>query len=145
MLLDDFFMNNIFEYMFPFMFAYNASIFTPRAADFYRKLREPSFGCKLEDLSPVGSEKRAEHWRKVQEGFDKLNGFFLQNSGGEAGAKTGFFLGDVFSYADVVLASHLLWMKVAIHSDEWKAVASWNGGRWGKLLQVTRHHYQPGA
>ncbi|KAG1818549.1 uncharacterized protein BJ212DRAFT_98256 [Suillus subaureus] len=43
-------------------------------------------------------------------------------------------MGDTLSYADIVVACHLLWYKRVLKEDEWARISSWNGGKWAQVL-----------
>ncbi|KAG1722229.1 hypothetical protein EDD22DRAFT_1054641 [Suillus occidentalis] len=45
-----------------------------------------------------------------------------------------WIMGDAFSYADITVASSLLWYKRVVKEDEWARISSWNGGKWAQLL-----------
>ncbi len=107
------------------------AVLNPRSEAYFRPRREAFFGCKMEELSPAGSQKRADDWKKVRDGLDQVAGV-LEKSGGV------YLLGDVFSRADIVLIAFLLCIEVHSDKEEWEAIANANGGRWGRLMEKTK-------
>lgn len=107
-------------------------LLNPPSAEYFRRTREQSYGKKLEEFAPPGPERDAA-WAKVQEGFDALAKLYEKN-----GNEQPYFFGETFTYADAIIAGFLIWMKVILgaESQEWKTVASWNGGRWSNLLKL---------
>lgn len=101
---------------------------------YFRSTREKSFGKKLEEFAPPGPTRDAI-WKEGKEGLERLAGFYDLN-----GEDKRFFMADTFTFADAVVIAFLLWIKIIFgaDSDEWKAVASWSGGRWGKLIESTK-------
>ncbi|KAF8904676.1 hypothetical protein CPB84DRAFT_1677221 [Gymnopilus junonius] len=101
------------------------------SAEHIRRTREPLFGKTVEEILPTGEQAVVE-WAKVQEEFNKIDGWYAKN-GGEGS----FLLGDTLSWADFVILSILLWLKTIFGegSGKWKEIAAWNGGRWQKLLE----------
>lgn len=76
---------------------------------------------------PPGQPSSAEHWKAFEAGLSQVDTWYARNGG-----KSLFLLGDKPSWADIVLASFLVYVKrmYGEESSEWKQVASWNGGRW---------------
>lgn len=110
------------------------SMLGPGSQPYFRRTREARLGGKLEELAPLGSEARKEVWAKLKKATEKIAAWY------EVRADSGrtFVLGDVggVTYADVVAAGFFMWFKVCVGEDneEWKEMAAWDGGRWGKLL-----------
>ncbi|PIL22627.1 hypothetical protein GSI_15318 [Ganoderma sinense ZZ0214-1] len=102
---------------------------------YFRQTREARLGGKLEELAPPGSEARGQVWAHLKKATGKIAAWY---EGAAGGKERIFVLGDGASvtYADVVVAGFFVWFKVCLgeESEEWKEMASWNGGRWGKLL-----------
>lgn len=103
----------------------------PRSEEYFRKTREESYKKKLEEFSPAGPV-REKFWSEVEQVFTHLAHIYDRN-----GADKPFFLGDTFSYAECIIAGFLMWIKIILGKDneEWKAVESWDNGRWGQLLE----------
>lgn len=96
---------------------------------YFRTTREADFGKKLEDFVPEG-EEGVQKWKAAEEGYNWLNKW-LDAAGGT------FLTGDQIAYADIIVAGRLLWARIVLgkESKEWKTIAGWNGGRWGRFLQ----------
>ncbi|KDQ33913.1 hypothetical protein PLEOSDRAFT_1061513 [Pleurotus ostreatus PC15] len=106
------------------------SILNPRSEEYFRRTREQMFGKKMEELTPVGDARVAE-WGKYRDGLGKIDGW-IKKSGGP------FVMGDTISFADVTIASFLVWLKIMFGEDsqEWKDIASWHDGRWDALIKA---------
>ena len=111
------------------------SILNPHSQVYFRATREKMFGKKLEDFAPPGPARDGV-WKTVKEGLDRLAGFYDQN-----GEDKLFLFGDTFSFADTIVIGYLLWTRIVLgpESDEWKTLASWNNGKWEKLVESTKH------
>lgn len=109
----------------------------PPTVEYLRKTLEPVFNKKLEEMTPQG-ETRAAQLAAAKEGFSKLASIYSSNGGGKP-----YFYGDVPSYADVLLAAHLLWIMVGMGPDspEWNSIEEWDDGRWGNLVKLMKKYY----
>ena len=103
----------------------------PRSAEYFRRTRERWYNAKMEEFAPEGSEKRAKHWKAVEDALHMFKGWLEAD-----GTKKLFFTGDKIAYADITVASFLLWIKVVCGEDskEWKDVMQWDGGHWAKFM-----------
>ncbi|KAI0667609.1 hypothetical protein C8Q78DRAFT_1081920 [Trametes maxima] len=104
-----------------------------RSEVYFRATREVMFGGDLEKLAPAGSAKRVEHWKGIKNGLDTLAQWIEADGTGKR-----FFNGDQPAWADIAFAGYLIWLRVVlgVDSQEWKDLASWDGGRWGKYLEA---------
>ncbi|PPQ95558.1 hypothetical protein CVT26_008585 [Gymnopilus dilepis] len=102
------------------------------SAEYFRRTREASFGKTLEELLPQG-DRAKEEWAKVQEGMGKVSQWYEKNGG-----KGPFLLGETASWADLFVASYLVYMRITWGEErqEWKEVMSWHGGQWRRLLEA---------
>lgn len=123
----------------PFLLPATFPIVQERSREYFRRTREAYFGGKkLEDVIPKGEEKVAA-LKKVEDVFGVFAGWYNANPFADSGgcAKENVWLmGSETSYADLVIAGYVMWMKKVWgkDSEEWKTASSWNGGKWGKLL-----------
>lgn len=131
LLFEQFFLQNVATPWLPILLPMVTTILPPRSSVGVRRALEIDYKCKLEDISPAGSTKRAEDWTKVKEGLDKLAAIMDQSD-----AK--YFLGDTLSRADVIVIAFLFWMRVVVEKEDWEMVANANGGRWGRLMEETK-------
>ncbi|KIM81117.1 hypothetical protein PILCRDRAFT_97761 [Piloderma croceum F 1598] len=117
---------NAFESLQYIMLPITCVNLNPVSETYYRRTRETRYGKRLEELSPIGLQ-REEHWKRVQEAFGVVASLL-------EGKK--FVLGDTISFADVTIASWVLWIKRSIgaQSQEWKDIEEWNGGRWSTYI-----------
>lgn len=111
----------------------------PVSSAYFRKTREEWYKVKMEEMSPAGP-KREELLAKTKEAFSTLAKIYATNGLGADGKEKKFFLGDTFSYADAIIAGFLAWPKVLLgeDSEEWKEIASWDGGRWAEIVELTK-------
>ncbi|EJF63317.1 hypothetical protein DICSQDRAFT_82843 [Dichomitus squalens LYAD-421 SS1] len=109
-------------------------ILPPRSQSYFRRAREATFGTTMEDLAPLGSEKRANHWAKVRNDASKVAAWYEADGNKD---KT-FVLGDNagVTYADVIVTAFFGCFRKGLGEDsqEWKDIAAWDGGRWKRLL-----------
>ena len=101
-----------------------ASKLNPRSEE-YLRLREISYGGKRV-VAPSG-EARIEEWSKFKKGMDIAYSFLVMTD-----KKGRYMMGDTISWSDFVLFGFLSFFKIiwVEESEEWKDIASWNGGRW---------------
>lgn len=107
----------------------------PRSEEYFRTTREAMFGAKMEEVAPVGSEKRAEYWT----GVEKVLHLFAEWLEAD-GKQKSFFLGEKVAFADIAIASFLVWVRVVLgkESKEWTDVLTWDGGRWARLIDTLK-------
>ncbi|TBU53652.1 hypothetical protein BD310DRAFT_859839 [Dichomitus squalens] len=112
------------------------NILRPGSQPYFRQTREAALGAKLEDLAPPGSETRANLWAKVRKDAIKVNAWYEADGNKDKTFVLGAHAG--VTYADVIVAAFFAWFKKSLGEDsqEWKVIAAWNGGRWGKLLDA---------
>jgi glutathione S-transferase len=98
--------------------------------EYFRRTREKIYRKTLEEFSPVGVV-RDGHWKQLKDGLDVADRWL-------AGTPEGYLIGNSPLYVDIVLAARLMWMKAVFAEDskEWKDISGWNGGRWGRTLQM---------
>jgi len=109
----------------------------PVSAEYFRRTREAAFGKKLEDVVPTG-DARTEQWEKVEKGLASVDVYLAMTD-----KKGPYILGDTISWGDLVMFSFLYFFKVILgeNSKEWKDIASWNGGRWGTLVDSLKKYH----
>ncbi|KAJ2915897.1 hypothetical protein MD484_g4523, partial [Candolleomyces efflorescens] len=124
----------------PFLLPATFPIVLERSREYFRSSREPYFGGKkLEDVTPTGGEKVAG-MKKVEDVLRVFAGWFNANPYEApielAKDQNPWLMGTEPSYVDLILAAYVMWMKKVWgeESEEWKAVKSWNGGKWESLL-----------
>jgi len=106
----------------------NYSVLNSRSQEFYRRTREVENGKKLEELAPPGPV-REKFWNELKGGLEVIDGWLKKEDG--------YVMGETISYADFVVAARFIWMRTVFgeQSSEWKDLATWNGGRWERLLK----------
>jgi len=109
----------------------------PSSKGFFRRTREISYGVKLEDLVPTG-DARTKEWGKFEKGLDKLHSYLVTTD-----EKGPYMMGDTISWSDLLLFSYLYWFKLIFgeDSEEWKDIASWNGGRWDAHVNALKEYH----
>lgn len=105
----------------------------PASQEHWRRTREATFGVKLEEIAPEGSEKAKQLWGEVLAGLTAMAGFM--SAGREEGP---FVMGEKPTFADVVVASVLTWAKRLLgeNSKEWKEILEADGGVWARYVDA---------
>ncbi|KDR83248.1 hypothetical protein GALMADRAFT_89092 [Galerina marginata CBS 339.88] len=103
----------------------------PRSAEYFRRTREADFGKTLEEVIPKGDQAVIQ-WAKYKDGMGKVDAWYTQNGG-----KGPFLMGETLSWADVVVVSWTIWVRIIFGEDsqQWKDLSSWHGGRWNTLVE----------
>ena len=101
-------------------------ILKERSLEYYITTRENHFNQRLEEWSPEGPE-RDQHWSALEKAFSTLKAWYGKTDGR-------WLMGNTFSYADILVASILVWLEKVLHDDEWKRLAAWDDGQWERLL-----------
>jgi len=99
----------------------------PRSQEYYRETMEASFGRKLEE---IGSE---DDWKALESGLERTRDCLDANGEG----KNVLLMGDRIVWADILLASVVIWLRVTAgeDSDDWKRLVSLHGGRWAEFME----------
>jgi len=103
------------------------------SAHYMRTTKRDQMGGKdMAELIPRGEDAVAQ-WAKVEEELAKVDGWYASNGG-----KGPFLMGEVISWADLVVCAHFRCWKVVLGADStgWKDMQKWNGGRWGALVKA---------
>ncbi|KAI6136162.1 hypothetical protein F5141DRAFT_1287992 [Pisolithus sp. B1] len=103
-----------------------SEILSERSAEYYITAREEGLKEKFSEFSPEGP-KREEHWVILEQIFSTSREWYDKEEGK-------WLMGDTFSYADIITAAGLFWLKSVLHGDEWEKIAGWHDGRWARLL-----------
>jgi len=108
----------------------------PSSQEYFRRTREKSFGKAIEDITPKG-EVAVAQWAKFEEGMRNVDAWYVKNGG-----KGPFLLGETPSWADIVVASCLVWMRIVWGEDsqQWKEISSWNNGRWSGIVEAFKKY-----
>ncbi|OAX41662.1 hypothetical protein K503DRAFT_735171 [Rhizopogon vinicolor AM-OR11-026] len=86
-----------------------------------KMLRETSWG----DVAP--EDKAREQWAALKKGLGEVDGWYQKSEGR-------WIMGDVFSFADIVVAGWLVWWDAILNEEERQEIYALHGGRWGRLL-----------
>jgi len=108
----------------------------PRSEEYYRRKGEKWYGKTVEEIAPKGEAAVAE-WFKVKDGFGNLDAWYAKNGG-----KGPFLLGETASWGDIVVASHLIWVRIVSRAEnqQWKDISSWNSGRCGGIAEALKNY-----
>ncbi|RDB17692.1 Glutathione S-transferase-like protein ustS [Hypsizygus marmoreus] len=123
----DFITQNIEEKIWTLVVTLCPNILSERGKQYFVTTRETWWG-PLVELCP----DREKAWAGVKEGLDKVAAA-LDSNGEDDGANLRVVPGRE-TYADFVMLSLLLWAGAIVQRDEWDTLRSWNGGRWGRIL-----------
>ncbi|KAK7048201.1 GST N-terminal domain-containing protein [Favolaschia claudopus] len=128
------------EGLWPFIIPAVAKILRPTSEEFFVRTREATLGKKLTEVYPSGDDLQPA-WKKVEDGFGKVDKWLNEpmNEGKP------FVMGDVLSYADLMIAGEMQWCKMGFgeESDLWKDMLKWQDGRWGKLVDRLKEFEGP--
>ncbi|KAL0953214.1 hypothetical protein HGRIS_004468 [Hohenbuehelia grisea] len=105
------------------------SILSERAKEYFIRTRNEWLG-PLDKMCP--DEDKA--WAEVEEGFSQVAAA-LDVNGVEEGRNLQVIPGQT-SYADFVVLGVLLWGQTVISQEKLDEIRNWNGGRWGKILDM---------
>ena len=121
--------DKVLRHIHPLMMARTHAHLNPRSAVYFRRTREAMFKAKLEDLAP--QDKQEQMWKKVRTGLGVFDGYIQSKCDAII-----VFMGDGVTYADVILAGWLCWVRNLWGKDEkeWKEIVRWHGGRWGRIM-----------
>ncbi|KAJ7782277.1 hypothetical protein DFH07DRAFT_318531 [Mycena maculata] len=113
-----------------------ARILRPRSEEYFIRTREADFGKKLTEMEPTGEEYDVA-WKAFETGLGKVSAWMK--------ADEPFVMGDVISFADLVVAGEMQWFMKAFGegSDKWKDMLSWHNGRWAKLIDNLKKYEGP--
>lgn len=105
----------------------------PVSQEHWRRTREATFGVKLEEIAPEGSEKAKQLWGEFLAGLTAMDAFM--SAGREEGP---FVMGEKPTFADVLVASVLAWAKRILGEDskEWKEILEADGGIWARYVDA---------
>ncbi|KAK0474258.1 hypothetical protein IW261DRAFT_1341839, partial [Armillaria novae-zelandiae] len=83
----------------------------------------------ISTLTALEGEGREKMWATTRENLGKMNKWF-------EGSEGDFVTGNEPCFADTVISAFLWLIRSTIgrESEEWKDIATWNAGRWGKHL-----------
>ncbi|KAF6756201.1 hypothetical protein DFP72DRAFT_894858 [Ephemerocybe angulata] len=110
---------------------------------YFRSVVEGALGAPIEEWL-ANPENPQKVWKDVQGGFDVIDGYYRKAeviAGVGREEEKGVFIGGKgMVYADVALASILVWVWKVLgeESEEWKRLVMWNGGRWGRLHEAIK-------
>ena len=131
------FLQSVGNNLLSLVIAQTNAVLNERSEEYFRRTREASYKVKLEEIAPTGP-KREQLWNSAKEGLGTIAGALNKNGNGKL-----YYFGDTLSYADVITVSFLYWVKVVLQkNEEWRStVETWDSGRWGKLLEVTKPYF----
>jgi glutathione S-transferase len=103
-----------------------------RSQAYFRRTHMAHFGKPLEEVSPPGP-MREQSVRDSLAVFSMAYKLLQANDEGQI-----FITGSVPSFADITLASTLVWIKRVLgeESEEWKQYLAADGGFWGRYLNA---------
>ncbi|KAI0063449.1 hypothetical protein BV25DRAFT_1824558 [Artomyces pyxidatus] len=127
---EDAFMEKVVPHMIPLMMTRVINQLNDASKGFFRETREARLKAKLEDLAPP--EKQEALWGKLRGALGKFDAYAKFG-----GTEMPYFAGARMTYADMLAAGWLVWMKRlwGPQSKEWKALEGWHDGRWGALMR----------
>lgn len=100
-----------------------ARMLNPRSEEFFRRTREETFGKKVEELATE------EQWQAFRKGLGALKQA-LDSNGPASG---GLLMSDKVTFADLVIASFLVWART-VAAETWVKIVGLHDGAWEKFL-----------
>ena len=102
-------------------------LLNPPSQEYFRRTREASFGKRLED---IGGE---EYWQALESGLGRIKESLEENGN----AKDLLFAGNRITFADIQLASVLVWLRVVCgdDSEDWQRLGSIHDGKWARFME----------
>ncbi|KAI0031378.1 hypothetical protein K488DRAFT_86867 [Vararia minispora EC-137] len=99
----------------------------PITQPYFRRTREGALGRPLEEIEGTPEQQPAK-WEALKEALGRFDAYMTE--------KGPFVAGERITYADVLMAGWLVWIKRlwGPNSKEWKEVEGWHGGRWGRFM-----------
>ena len=113
-----------------FVIPQTASILNPRSYEYFNETRSKWFKVdRVEDIYPKGEEK-VKLWNEWKEEWGAVDKWMKDS-------ETLLVMEDTITWADFVVAAWVIWCRCiwGADSEEWKEIANWHGGRWGRLLE----------
>ncbi|KAG1764304.1 hypothetical protein EDD22DRAFT_1042576 [Suillus occidentalis] len=105
---------------FKHLFARTAELLSPASGKFFTEARSVYVPLPW----GVGHD---DDWDPLEKMYNTVYEWYQKTDGR-------WIMGDAFSYADITVASSLLWYKRVVKEDEWARISSWNGGKWVQVL-----------
>lgn len=107
----------------------------PASIGYYREVREKALGVKMEELVP--DDQLVAELDRLKAILGKIDELYAKNGG-----KGPYIMGDVPSWADILVASVVVVFRVSYGdgSEIWKKIVSWNEGRWGILVDDMKRY-----
>jgi len=128
----DFILANIARKFVPIAVPRTPAILSERSKEYFIEARTRWLG-PLDKLCP--DESKA--WAELQAGFDKIAKALDEN--GTDGEKNVTVIPGQIGYADFALVGMLLWAAAIVPKEKMDEVKSWNDGRWGKMMDLSKH------
>ncbi|PCH40177.1 acyl-CoA N-acyltransferase [Wolfiporia cocos MD-104 SS10] len=125
------FTQSVMMKMIPLMAVPTYKVLHPPSAAYFARAKELETGLQIQEFSPDGAIREMQ-WKELQEAFAKMSQWMSMD-----GTERQFFMGDKTCYADITVASWMVWMKrcLGANSHEWAQVETWDGGRWGRFME----------
>jgi glutathione S-transferase len=129
---DDKFLRSVAAALVPLLLSRIWTQLGDRSKDYFRTTRERIFRGSLETFSSPGAATAAR-WIAVHEALEP----FARDADARGVSDT-FLLDERETYADVVAVCWLGWARRmwGANTQEWAALETWHGGRWGRLMRA---------
>ncbi|KAH7914649.1 hypothetical protein BJ138DRAFT_1143299 [Hygrophoropsis aurantiaca] len=95
----------------------------PISVEYFARTKPAAYGKDWEGLKETWNED----WAQMKAGLNTVSGWY-EKTGGK------WLMGDIFSYADMIVAARILWLKQVLDEADWNELSSWNNGKWTELL-----------
>ncbi|KAM6489551.1 hypothetical protein JOM56_014970 [Amanita muscaria] len=117
--------------LFDLVAPYVTILLTPVSQEY--KLKDESWPKAV----PTG-DKKVEAWKVVKNGFDIVDGLLKKNGGP-------FARGEQISFVDFAFGGYVFGLRLVWGEDNelWKDLATWNNGRWSRLVEKLDKYTTP--
>ncbi|KZV91656.1 hypothetical protein EXIGLDRAFT_92404 [Exidia glandulosa HHB12029] len=127
------FVGEVFVPVVRLLFPGVPAILDDPGAQYFRLTREKWFGSPLNEWTPVGSDERAEVWKTIKSGLEKLGAAYKKREN----SASVWLIGDHPTYGDFVVLSFLIFVKRTIRENEWEELLGWHAAFWRKLWDAS--------
>lgn len=102
-----------------------------RSREYYQRKREAQLS-RFEAVSRPGPQREAR-MKELRDAFARIARWFDMD-----GISKTYILGREICYADLTIAAWLMPFKKILgeSSEEWRAIRTWDGGRWERLMDA---------
>ncbi|KAK1232069.1 hypothetical protein PQX77_004787 [Marasmius sp. AFHP31] len=116
--------------LFPLLLPKVPGVLNPPSEEYFERTRKAKFGVPLSEVYPKDTDAQ---WKKVEADLKVVASWFKEGE---------FIGGDKPVYADINIASFIIWARVICGADSeaWKNLTSFQDGRWAKFIESLKQY-----